>query len=137
MEKGSESTLFSSKGLTQLHQESVQWLSTIEFWKTEFQFFRKLISKNFLRVTLVDKLQELEKFDKKLKHINSHELEPLDVELKKHEHYLNKLESGDSDVDDVTYRRTHTEAAQKMLAFENSMKKFKLELFQCIEHVSD
>ena len=133
----SKSSVLIPKGLTELHFESIQWLSTIEFWKTEFNFFKNLISKNFLRVTLVDKMRGLEEFDKKLDRIYTHDLAPLEIEIKKHEHYLNKLESGDSDVDDVTYRNSHNEAAQEIQRFEKIFKKFKLDLFHCLEHVCD
>ena len=137
VKRSSKSSVLIPKGLTELHFESTQWLSAIESWKTEFRFFRKLIDKNFLRVTLTDKLRELETFDSKLEHINTHELAPLETEIIKHEYYLNKFESGDSDVDDVSYRKFHQTYSQNMQEFETAFRKFKLELYNCIEHISD
>ena len=135
--QASQSDISLPKGLTELHYESQQWLSTIEFWKTEINFFKKQIDKNYLRVTLCDKMRGIEDFDNRLKEISTHALAQLEIEIRKHEHYLNKFQSGDSDVDDVTYRNIHQEESQKMLSFENDFKQFKLELFHCLEHVSD
>lgn len=124
-------------GLTQLHQESVEWLSTIEFWKFELGFFQKLVDKNFFRVTLVDKMHALEELEKQIVHFKRHELMQLEVEIKKHEHYLNKLESGDSDADDVTYRATHQLESINMHQFVQKFREFKTKLFNNIQHISD
>ncbi|NNC85891.1 MAG: hypothetical protein HKN75_07405 [Bacteroidia bacterium] len=123
--------------LTKTHQDSQEWLSAIEFWKFELVFFQKLIDKNFLRVTLVDKMRALEEYEKQINHLMTHDLAQVEAEVKKHEHYLNKIESGDSDVDDVTYRAEHQNEAMKMNKITLKIRDFKKSLFNNIEHLSD
>jgi hypothetical protein len=115
--------------LETLHQESMEWLNTIDFWKDEITFFNHLLNG---KTSLFPKL--LSSIDGKaienyLHNVSSDTLADIRLNVQAHEGYLAKLLSDDK-LSQEAYRSKHKNVLQKMKAFEKELKEIKLKVFE-------
>ena len=95
--------------LTVLHQESREWLDTVDFWRDEVKFFATILDKREVKKS---------EYGRMLNHLD-----------KVHENLLARLERGEKGISDGEYREEHRRLHGSMVLFENDIKEFKKMVF--------
>ena len=124
-----KSTFLLGAGLDVLHQESQEWLATIEFWKYELRFFAEILYwKEPITEYQVAFQNLLVQFDLLQSRIDS-ELEAMVMD---HEKYLADLlrnEKGSN----WEYRNKHKEIAEAIHDTTKRYKSFKKDVFEYVK----
>lgn len=113
-----------------LHQESLEWLDIVEFWKDEVVFFKKLLGKKQpsdedreMYANLVSTLGD----------ISMELLNELEEDIRQHERLLAKLMKEDKGVSDGEYRESHQRLKNRIEKINSSLKAFKKQLFSFVK----
>ena len=113
-----------------LHQESLEWLDIVEFWKDEVVFFKKLLGKKQpsdedreMYANLVSTLGD----------ISMELLNELEEDIRQHERLLAKLMEEDKGVSDGEYRESHQRLKNRIEKINSSLKAFKKQLFSFVK----
>lgn len=109
-----------------LHQESTEWMDTIDFWKDEAKFFDKLLKiKNPIEDKKYNEMNLLESLEK----VQGDLVDQLREDVLEHEKLLVKLEKNESGQSDWDYREKHRRLKKRMELMENEFRAFKKVLF--------
>jgi len=122
------------EGLMDLHKTSKQWVSEVELWKIELDFFQKLLDANANRVTTYKGKKTIGHLQNLITYYQGELLDEFAKAIRKHEKYLNRLIAGDSS-DDETYRVKHDIIDDKINSFRQNFKSYKTELFEFISEL--
>jgi hypothetical protein len=114
-----------------LHEESMEWLEEIEFWKDEAAFFYSLILKSAQSLPL-SKSKEAKEIESQLVYLSSERLDDLMLEVKVHEKFLANM-IGNVRLDEQGYRSRHKEIVSKLTGLENEFRSLKREIFALIK----
>ena len=104
-----------------LHEESLEWLQEIEFWKDEVAFFYKLMITKGKRKPPTKSLLSIQN---QIIYFSSEKLDDLKLEIQTHERYLSKMIKSVRQ-DDEAYRLKHKIISNKVGDFEKMMKQMK------------
>jgi hypothetical protein len=122
------------ESLKDLHQTTLEWESSIEFWKKEFLFFKKLITKYEAQLSGWSNIQEKEHFKSLLNYYSGSLMELLMNKMIDHEAMLKPLLLGEkSKQDEMSYRKEHTILRYQVEALEKEFENNKNELYALIE----
>jgi hypothetical protein len=116
-----------------LHHETTEWLSELEFCKTELSFLTKLLDKAFLRVRGKLKVNELTEIEKKVKSFRTKTLKLLHDGIIAHEQHLGALDELTFKQDEESTREEHRKYSSAMKEFTLSIKEIKKEIFEIVE----
>jgi hypothetical protein len=116
-------------GLSDLHHEATEWLSELEFCKTELTFLNKLLDKFFLKTKGSQKISELTNIEIKIKAFRNKTLKNLHQAIISHEQHLGVLDEILSEQDEESIREEHRKYDTDIKNFMNDIKKIKKELF--------
>jgi hypothetical protein len=119
--------------LNELHADTIEWLSDLEFCKTELSFLFKLLDKYFLRVRGDEKLNELFILESRVKSFRTEILKDLFEEINNHEKHLASLDENMFTNDEQSIRDEHEKYTLSIKAFMGSVKKVKKYLFDFVE----
>lgn len=123
-----KSRLLLEAPLEALHQESLEWLEEIEFWKDETAFFYALImGKTRARFPLAG-AREIRSLEDHLVYVSAETLDDLRQLVQAHERFLAKL-MDDVSLSEQAYRTKHRAIAKKMAAFEEEFRAMKRKVF--------
>ena len=111
-----------------LHEESIDWLGEIEFWKDEAAFFYSLILKRTKGTPLL-KTKEAKEVERHLVYVSAERLDDLRIEVSQHEKFLARLLKTDH-IDERLYRKRHQEISVNMAAFEKEFREMKKKIFK-------
>ena len=109
--------------LTVLHQESREWLDTVDFWRDEVKFFATILDKREVKKSEYGRM--LNHLDK----VHENLFDYLTEDIKRHENLLARLERGEKGISDGEYREEHRRLHGSMVLFENDIKEFKKMVF--------
>ena len=116
-----------------LHEESLEWLEEIEFWKDEITFFfRLMLTKN----TQKPKTKMALDIESQLIYLSSEKLDDLKLSVQSHERFLSEMIKTVKWLDESVYRSKHRNLSKKFQLFEIEMKKLKTKIFQLVENSS-
>ena len=116
-------------GLEVLHQESKSWVSEIELWQVELNFFEKYLLKNRSMFTSESDLNRIQHFDNRIKYYRHDLLHKFTKKILGYEKYLaRELKTADLP-DDSTYRYKHHEMASHIHPFRIEFNMFKRDFF--------
>jgi hypothetical protein len=125
------------QGLDDLHKDSRDWLSEIQFWDVELNFVRKLLLKTALRRAAVDgHAAELEKLQRRFADFRKEAVVGFRKEIEAHEQYLYGLLTGEDKVDYMAYRDKHQPLASRMRQYEMRFRAMKQALFKLVEETN-
>jgi len=116
-----------------LHQQSINWLNQILFWKDEGSFFNDLIKDHF---SAKAGKEELEKLSEKLRIINAGDIDTLNRDIYMHERFLSEV-LREKAVDSVDYRKDHHALMGRYQQLEWKMKMLKRAVFVLMKAVKD
>jgi hypothetical protein len=119
------------EGLMDLHKTSRQWVSEVELWKLELDFFQKLLDSNARKVTTYMGKKTIGHLQNLITYYQGELLDEFAKAVRKHEKYLNRIIGGE-DSDDESYRVKHDIIDDKINSFREGFKSYKSELFEFI-----
>ena len=116
-------------GIETLHQQSIEWLEDIAFWRDETAFLYALEVSKTLKDVPVAAKAKLEKIDKELIRISGGDLDDLYKKVEEHEEYLDAILSSKRE-DEEIYRNKHKQIAADVAKLANRIKALKMEIFE-------
>lgn len=119
------------EGLMDLHKASRQWVSEVELWKMELDFFQKLLDSNAHKVTTYQGKKTIGHLQNLITYYQGELLDEFAKAVRKHEKYLNRIITGEIS-DEESYRVKHDIIDDKIASFRDGFKGYKLELFEFI-----
>lgn len=122
-----KSTYLLEAPLEILHEESLEWLEEIEFWKDETAFFYALIIKR-TKDSAVWTTKQAKEVERHLVYVSAERLDDLRLEVKNHEKFLNRI-LNNSQLSEEYYRIRHKEITEKMQNFEWEYRSMKKKIF--------
>lgn len=120
-------------GLDVLHFESREWLSELEFMKSELRFFMKLLSS---KVFMLDKEPQRKHILENMSKLSTSVVHELEQAVKEHEKLLAELHKTGKGASDARYRSKHQELKGKMEQVGNDLRSLKMLVFNYIESVN-
>lgn len=114
-------------GLNSLHEQSVSWMETVEFWRDEIRFVTSLLDKERFPLPKNERLSELLQ---NLENLNGMLLDYLAEEIRVHEKVLAEIEKGEASLADADYRNAHKKLAGKLSRFESDFRNLKKLVFE-------
>lgn len=122
-------------GLEQLHWESEEWISEIEFWKDETAFLYTLVISKTLRSIPVSAKELVEKIESELTSITGRDLDVLMIEVREHEKLLGQILTKER-TDVESYRARHYVLSRKLMDFKKRIRELKRTVFLLADVVS-
>lgn len=123
------------QSLEDLHRQTMEWQSCIEFWKKELQFFRKLINKYGIKIKLKHNIQDCKHLSQLLSYYSGDLILSLTHLISRHEHKLKFLLSEGKIQDEAAFRKEHAVMEKQLTIVRDEIRAFKTELFALIEKV--
>lgn len=125
-----KTTYLLEAGLDVLHHESKEWLSELDFIKSELSFFMKLLNSKVFTLEKDEQRQHILKNMGKLSDIVLREVEQ---QIKSHEKDLAALLNATKEADDAKFRAEHKQLYGKMQQFVNDVRSLKMLVFLFVE----
>lgn len=124
------------KSKEELHDDSLNWLSEINFVTDEMRFLDNLLGLNyidFLELGLNDKIKKL------VKSINEEKKTGTTLKklIQKHEGILSKLIDKDSVTSNANFMDVHKKLEFEMILYNKKYKKLKRQIFEIVENVME
>lgn len=116
-----------------MHVETTDWLSELEFCKTELSFLTNLLKKVFLNANNKKRMSEAASLEKKVKLFSEKTLKELHGSVIKHEQHLASLDENAFAQDESVIKKEHGKEKLSVIAFMGSVKKVKKEVFDFFE----
>jgi hypothetical protein len=116
-----------------LHQDATEWLSDLEFCKTELSFLNKLLDKTFLRSSATQMQNDLAALDNRVKFFRTVSLKKLHDEIINHERRLAVLDEDVFSMDRESIIKEHEKQEVAVNTFMETVKKLKKEIFAFVE----
>jgi hypothetical protein len=104
------------EGLMDLHKTSRQWVSEVDLWKLELDFFQKLLDSNARKVTTYMGKKTIGHLQTLITYYQGELLDEFAKAVRKHEKYLNRIIVGE-DSEDESYRVKHDIIDDKINSF--------------------
>lgn len=123
--------------LENLHSESQQWVSEVELWKLELNFFQKLLDNSAPKISALSDKKELSHLQNLITYYNGELLDEFKQKVRRHKKYLaNKLLINE-DIDEEEYRKRHGAILSHLGSFRSEFNMHKKEFFQFLSHVME
>ena len=132
---GTESEYLLQSSLEDLHQVSQYWLSEIEFWKTELNFFQEMLDKHCPQIKTPEQKKELDHFQNLIIYYNGELLDEYNRKIRKHTKYLARLIGSGPSFDDFSYREKNKTYSEQIGSIRKRLQEYKIELFEFIQTV--
>lgn len=116
-----------------LHEESIEWLGEIAFFRKEIAFFFMLLEKI---IEINSQQKTLLSIENQLIDLSSKKLDALNMEVQRHEEFLVVIMKTRRH-DESIYRSKHNKLSKKFRDFEKEMKTFKRNFFQVVEKTNN
>jgi hypothetical protein len=117
--------------LLDMHQSSLEWLSTTVLWKQEVAFFQKLLDKYSAKGILPDDKKKVSHFQNVITYYGGELIDTLRKKIKHHEHKLADMLREMQD--EKEYYEVHETLQDELSAFMKTFHSFKSEFFSFIE----
>jgi len=120
-------------GLTELHQQTLDWESDLALWKQEFAIFERLINKYRKELHLKGELEELNHLRFLLNYYSYDLVNSLSSRISEDKSRLKSLMDFQEHQDESAYRTEHEALAMRILTFEQEFICFKNDLYKLLE----
>lgn len=120
-------------GHDQIFYEVKEWISDIEFYQMEIDFFIKLLDKAFLRITNRQETTEIESLDKKLKKFKDDVLAVLLKRVLDYENQLGEVEESAFYEGEIRLLVEQSEFRTNINSVTRQIKKLKTEVYDIVE----
>ena len=128
LEKNKSKVLL-QQSIEDLHREEVEWISEIEFWDLELNFFQKLLNKSSILSSdnYDEKIQEA--LEGKLIQFKKESVDTLLNEIYDQQEYFGHLLENKTGYSEISYREQHHLQFMHMNYLRKKFNAFKKELF--------
>lgn len=116
-----------------MHEETMEWLSELEFCNTELEFLNMLLNKASLNRVSIKKLNDLDVLDKKVKLFRRKTIREINDSVTEHENHLSSLDENAFAQDAHLIKQEHTKMNMSVKAFMGTVRKVKKEIFDFVE----
>jgi hypothetical protein len=130
--KSASSDYLLELGLESLHEQSMEWISDIAFWRDEVAFLYALEVKKTLKEVPIHAKNKLVHIESELLKLSSGDIDNLYDEVIAHERFLNKLLESRKE-DEASYREKHIQIGKKIIEFDLRFKTLKREIFEIVK----
>jgi len=122
-------------GIEELHKDSKVWMSRIELWKRELQFFQKLLDSNSPKFDNPDDKKKEDHFQNLIIYYSGELLDEYKQAVRRQEKRLAELVSLDNadKIDQAEFRNQQIELKAKVDSFDREFRKYKHDFFGFIE----
>lgn len=120
-------------GINQMHKESEQWMSAINFWKLELKFFQKLLDLHAHKFAGIDDKKRIDHFQNLITYYTGELLDVFFKEVRQHEKLLAETIMRDEEFDEVQYTLLHGTVGGRINAFATEYRMYKKEFIQFID----
>jgi hypothetical protein len=120
--------------LVEMHTTTLEWLSALELWKKEVQFFQKLLDQHTAQISNADSdiKKQVDHFQHLITYYGGELIALLRKKLHKHESRLaHMLQTCDES--DTAYFTEHKEIMEELDAFRKTFYQFKHDYIEFIE----
>jgi hypothetical protein len=121
------------QGHNYMHDETISWLSDLEFCRTELAFLTRLLDKTFLRVKSAQKISDLIQLEKKVKTFRMMSVKALHDEVVNYERELSLLDENKFLKKKQSFFNEHEKHELAINRFMNEVKEMKMEVFKFVE----
>ena len=122
------------ESLLDLHKSSTNWVSEVDLWKIELNFFQKLLDTNAQKVVTYQGKKTIGHLQNLITYYQGELMDEFAKAVRKHEKYLRKILNGEES-DEESYRVKHEILDDKINTFRDRFKDYKQELFGFIEEL--
>jgi hypothetical protein len=124
-------------GIEELHKDSKVWMSRIELWKRELQFFQKLLDSNSPKFDNPEDKKREDHFQNLIIYYSGQLLDEYKQSVRRQEKRLAELISQDNpdQIDQAEFRNQQIELKAKVDSFDREFRKYKHDFFSFIEKV--
>jgi hypothetical protein len=133
--KASDGTYLLEEGLEKLHQESIHWVSEMDLWKLELDFFQKMLDKHSPQFVTLEQKKRLDHFQNLIIYYNGELIDSFIGKAKGHEKLLANEMVKLSELDERNYRNQHSVVRDEISAFRAQFHEYKKEFFEFIKPV--
>lgn len=123
------------ESLKDLHQKTLEWESSLEFWKRELAFFKKLMDDYGRDLHMRNQIEEREHFKQLLSYYTDGLMNSLTIRIRQHEASLKQLLNAKDKQDETSYRLDHKTLEFQISTFQKEFQSYKHELYSLIEKV--
>ena len=124
------------KSKEELHDDSKNWFSEIDFVNDELRFLDHLLGSNYIDFKEFGLDTKIEKIVINLK-VEKNKGITLKKLIQEHERTLSHLINSDSDTGNANYMDVHKKLEFEMILFTKKYKKLKREIFSIVENVME
>ena len=124
-------------GVEVLHEQSIEWLNEIAFWRDETAFLYSLLVNKTLRFVPITAKNNIERVEAELITLTGGELDDLQQAVELHEKVLNNVVSGKHTADEQSYREQHYQLTLTFNKFETRFKFLKKEIFDLAKQAAN
>lgn len=122
-------------GIEELHKESKVWVSRINLWKRELDFFQKLLDTYSTKFISEDSKKQEDHFQNLIIYYNGELLDGYKQSVRRQEKNLGLMLTSNEYIDEAAHRNDQILLKEKIDSFDNEFRKTKHEFFQLIESV--
>ncbi|GAA4435851.1 hypothetical protein GCM10023188_28260 [Pontibacter saemangeumensis] len=119
--------------LADLHRESRSWLSDINFWSVEMDFYQRLLERVAGRITSVEGKKGIDHFQNLILYFKGELLDQFEHDIREHERYLERLLQNKSPFNEQLYREVHKKYEYQIKAFNYDFKQYRKDLYKFTE----
>lgn len=120
------------ESLLDLHKSSKHWVSEVNLWKLELNFFQKLLDAHAKKVTTYQGKKTIGHLQNLITYYQGELMDEFAKAVRKHHKYLSRILNGEEN-DESSYRVKHEIIDDKINSFRDRFKDYKEELFEFIE----
>ena len=122
-------------GIEELHNDSKVWMSRIELWKRELEFFQKLLDSYSVKFTSDEDKKTEDHFQNLIIYYNGELLDEYKQAVRRQVKNLGALiaSQGSEEIDQAGFRNQQIELKRKVDSFDREFRKYKHEFFAFIE----
>jgi len=133
--KVADSTYLLEEGLEKLHQESMDWISEMDLWKLELDFFQKLLDKYSAQFSTIEQKKRLDYFQNLIIYYSGELIDSFIEKTKRHETLLAKEMVEPLEMDEQEYRKMHKEIEEDVRSLRKRFYAYKKEFLTFIKPV--
>ena len=120
-------------GIEELHKESEVWVSRINLWKRELDFFQKLLDTFSSKFDKEEDKKTVDHFQNLIIYYNGELLESYKQAVRRQEKNLGIMLTNGTQMDEAAFRNKHIGLKEKIDSFDREFRKTKQEFFDFIE----
>ncbi|MFD0863836.1 hypothetical protein ACFQ1M_16590 [Sungkyunkwania multivorans] len=122
------------KRIEELHRDSLNWISELDFIKDEIRFFKKLLRSYSFEPTTPNLFEKLQLFRQQMQEVLNRNMEDLDL-VRKHENHLSGMQECDQLECDQAYLLEHDRLGEEIVGHLKKFKKLKKNIFEYTEGI--